>query len=146
MVLVFNKPINLLNKDDFILTLTIEGVSEVLIPESIELDSSAQQITFQLNFGKTVDNGSIEISTKPGSLTVQNKSNETQYYTEFPETSKFPPLFIPNFLVNEINYFDSAATKSIENVGSVGAKVTTAVTAGLMIVSFPIALTLIKLF
>jgi hypothetical protein len=48
--------------------------------------------------------------------------------------------------VNEVNYYDSAATAQIENVGSVGAKVTTAVTAGLMIVSFPIALTLIKLF
>ena len=48
--------------------------------------------------------------------------------------------------MSNINYFNSDATGSIESIGNVGSTVTKGVTVGLMVVSFPIALTLIKLF
>lgn len=65
---------------------------------------------------------------------MQSRKSSSDYFTEFPVE------------VKNVNYFNSEATKSIESVGSVGSAITTGLTVGLVVVSFPLALTLIKLF
>jgi hypothetical protein len=75
IVLIFSEPVNLINPENFLLVLKVGAESEVLVPESVTLDSTSKRVVFKLKITKSVDNGVIEISTKPNTLVVQSKSN-----------------------------------------------------------------------
>jgi hypothetical protein len=134
VVLSFNGTINLLNIQSFILTVKQGGIADkLIIPKRISLDESKTKIIFKFEFDFGMENATIEIANKEGELTVQSHSSNWIYYTDFPVE------------VKNVNYFNSAATESIESIGSIGSKITTGLTIGLVVVSFPLALTLIKL-
>jgi uncharacterized membrane protein YkoI len=91
---VFSEAVNLLKPEDFKLKLIVNGETENIEAESIELDESNTKLIFKLKFDKSIDNGKIRISTKNGSLAIQSKADSSQYYTEFPQTGKLQSKFI----------------------------------------------------
>ena len=80
-------------------------------------------------------------------LSSNHRKTQKNSSQNIPSKVRFNQFFsIFNFLVEGVSYYNSASTAQIKTAGTVAATVTTAVTAGLMIFTFPIALTLIKLF